>query len=459
MKTIFIAVARGFIMRNILRSGVLESLKRSNFRVVILIVSVHDDKSYIPEYLIKEFSDKQTELIVLEQPKFSRIKNKIYKVFGFLVKWLVYSRNMWEIRSDMKVGGVLRYYLEGLIYFPLSKLHFFKKIARYIEYKFFYDDSYKALFDKYNPKLVFSTSIISRLDIALMNEAKRRGIKTVSMPKGWDNITNRLYRFVPDLLIVQNEEMKKGAIKMQRIKPEKISVCGFPQFDWYRKKEIIMNRKDFFNKIGLDQDRRMIFFGSEGFWIRDDEKIAKILINAINKEGVLSKPSSLFIRSHFSDAKKQRFNHYKGVKNVKIDDNFTFSDIFHDSCDPSEEEIIHFVNSIYHSDIIISFASTLSLDACCFLKPNINPAFKIFYNSKNEDISPTLYKHYHFKDVLKTGAVDLVYSEKELIDKINYYLLNPDYKKENRKALQDKLCYKVDGNSSRRIAEEILRII
>ena len=37
MKTVFIVITRGFIIRNILRSGVLDNLKRSGCRVVIFL--------------------------------------------------------------------------------------------------------------------------------------------------------------------------------------------------------------------------------------------------------------------------------------------------------------------------------------------------------------------------------------------------------------------------------------
>lgn len=456
MKTIFIVVARGFIMRNILRSGVLKYIKKANTKVIIFIHGKKD--GYIPNYLKEEFIDTNTEIIALTTPRFGKIKNKLYYIFCKLEKWLVFSKNMWTVRKARTSDS--RLWIKGPIFLLLNKFYFLKKIARYIEYKFFYHDCYESYFNHYKPDLVFSCSIVSTIDIAFMKSAKRRNIKTVSMPKGWDNITNRLYRFIPDNLIVQNKGMKKGAIKMQRIKRKQITVCGFPQFDWYRKPEIIMNREKYFSKIGLNPKRKLIFFGSEGLWIQNDENILKMLVEVINDDKTFIKPCNIFIRSHFSDAKTKRFDHYLGIKNIKVDDNFTFSDVFYDSCDPIKEEIIQFVNTIYHSDIIISFGSTLSLDACCFLKPNINPAFNVFFDKKTgKDISPMIYHHDHFQDVLETGAVDMVYSKKELFKSINNYLKNPDYKKENRQKLMDKMCYKVDGKSSKRIADVLLGML
>jgi CDP-glycerol glycerophosphotransferase (TagB/SpsB family) len=111
-------------------------------------------------------------------------------------------------------------------------------------------------------------------------------------------------------------------------------------------------------------------------------------------------------------------------------------------------------------DVLINMASTLTLDACCFDKPVIAVSFGVLQDERTgKDLSYFLYEADHFQDVLNTGAVDLVRSENDLFQSIDAYLTHPERKKEERKKLLEKMCYKVDGQSSKRIADEILSMI
>ena len=68
-------------------------------------------------------------------------------------------------------------------------------------------------------------------------------------------------------------------------------------------------------------------------------------------------------------------------------------------------------------------------------------------------MSGELYESDHFADVLGTNALKLVYSEQDLINALNNVLQNPAEKHQERQTLVQKLCFKVDGQSSRRIAD------
>tara|TARA_B100000315_G_C14519775_1_gene560977 strand:+ start:177 stop:521 length:345 start_codon:yes stop_codon:yes gene_type:complete len=113
---------------------------------------------------------------------------------------------------------------------------------------------------------------------------------------------------------------------------------------------------------------------------------------------------------------------------------------------------------MYHADVVVTLCSTLTLDAFCFDKPVINTAFKDLFNNKGEDISTVLYEHDHYQPILELDSIDLVFSEKELFESLNIYLKDSTMKEGNRKKVLDRLCYKVDGNSSKRVAEAILSL-
>lgn len=460
MKTVFIIITRGFIIRNILRSGILDFLINEKIRVVLLFANVKNLS--LPLSVYEDFSHPQIIIEVLSPDKnIYSLKDNLYSLFKKMAAYLVYSDSTRIYSQSGNKRKLSRHifwaHLERFVYTPLSKLDFLKSFVRYIEQKLFREGIYASYFETYKPDIVFSTSIVSKQDIEFMKEAKHRGVVTISMCKGWDNITKILLRVLPDVMIMQNSLLKDDMVRTQLITEEKIKVCGFPQFDWYRKSEIILSREDFFGQLGLSSARKLIFFGSEGCWAPEDDKIADVLVKLINDERALIKKCSLLIRPHFSDINNRRFERFKNLPNVKLDDNYNFSEFFLDNWNPDTRETEFFVNCIYHCDLMITAASTLVLDATCLDKPSIGISYNVLRHPvTNEDLSYQLYQTDHFQHVLKNKAIDLVSSDEDLRKSINNSLEFPQRKHQERNNLLEKLCFKVDGASSKRIAEVII---
>jgi len=155
---------------------------------------------------------------------------------------------------------------------------------------------------------------------------------------------------------------------------------------------------------------------------------------------------------------KHNYRSLGNYKNVFIDDNYKKENFFHDRWDPSKVDMEDFTNSLFHCNIMITYWSTIALDAVCFDKPIIGIRYGArFANGK--DVTHAIYKTSHYSYVTATNAISFADNNKELIEKINYYLENPDHKKRERQTLLDKLCYKVDGKSAERIAENILDML
>lgn len=460
-KTIFIVITRSFLIRNIMRSGVVDYLKKRGCKIVVFlqVAKGHD----IPDYLREEFGGEAVRLEKLE-PVSSR--GFFVRLYRFFVRWtslLVYSDSTWAYSKAGNVNSRSRIwiwkYVEKAIFSVLTKIHFLKSIVRSLEKSLFMPDSYSEYFTKYQPDLVFSTSIVSGIDIDFLKAAFKRGIKTVGMTKGWDHASRVLYRFVPDRIIIQNEVMRDYLIRYQRINSDIIKVCGFPQFDWYADKSLLVSREEFFATLGIDPAKKLILFGSEGAWSPGDDNITGLIAAAIDSHR-LARPAAMLIRPHFSDLKTTRFDRFRKAGLVAIDGNVSYQDSLAGNWEPGRAEIKHFVNLLHHLDVLVNVASTLTLDACCFNKPIVAIGFGVLFNLRTgRDVTNTYYEMDHYQDVLKTGAVDLVKSENELVESLNKYLLNPEHKNEQRKILLDKLCYKVDGHSAERVATEILSML
>ena len=466
-KTVFITITRSFITRNILRSGVLDRLKKQGYKVFVFF-----PRKNIPEYLKQEFEDDQVKLVALPEVASSWLHRLFLKMnFSYLIfsrsakkRALTFNENSKTrffskaFLKDTKIVPWLRYaYLAGA-----SHCRPLKFLYRFVEKTLFpqVDPVIQSYFEAHRPDLVVSTSFVSGYDVAFMKEAKRRGIVTVSMPKSWDNIPLGYARFVPDYFIVPNDPSRQVAVKLQDIPEDRVRVVGLPQFDWYARNDIIKSRAAHFKLKGLDPALPLIFFGSEGVWANYDHEVAEMIYEWI-RNNELAKPCQLLVRPHFSNADKDVFKKLRGNERVVVD-SYRLTNFLGDKWDPSQEEMIDFINTLYHCDIMINAASTLTLDAVCFDKPIINIGFGCMYEEgdrNRQDITTSaLYTSDHFEWVMETGGTKKVDAYPELKAAINSYLANPRMDAAGREILRQKLCYLLDGRSAERLVNFLITL-
>ena len=125
----------------------------------------------------------------------------------------------------------------------------------------------------------------------------------------------------------------------------------------------------------------------------------------------------------------------------------------------TDKDILHLANSIYHTAITINTESTMTLDAAALDKPVILIGFD--GNQKLPYWSSVIrnYDREHLKALLETGGAKLAHNLEELIEYINQYLKNPNMDAYGRELLRDKLLYKFDGNSSKRVVDAVVSML
>jgi hypothetical protein len=83
--------------------------------------------------------------------------------------------------------------------------------------------------------------------------ARARAIKTGLCVASWDNLTNKgLIHGSVDLVTVWNDYMKKEAIELHRIPPNRVKITGAQQFDHWFTWQPTTSREAFCARIGLD---------------------------------------------------------------------------------------------------------------------------------------------------------------------------------------------------------------
>lgn len=449
MKTILMTMSRGGTARNILQTDVYNALKESGARLIILTPAWTDER------FINEFRAENVIFENLAEPKWGFWDN-------FLVGWhkaLVYN-NSTKMRDlygiyDPEEGNYLKYIIKKIIFWPLSRLKFLRNIFRWLDKIFVRDTYYGELFDKYQPDLVFSTSLLEDADTYVLKQARERRIKTVGMVKTWDNMSKMCFRVKTDKLIVWSEYSKDEAIKFQNYKENEIVICGIPQFDFYKKSDYEMTRKEFCGSVGIPEDKKIILFCSEGKVTKYDGEVAEIIADYM--AGGQIKNCVLFIRPHFmykDDEKK--FSSLAGKKDIFLDSGYDYSRCFRDRWDYSKEQIKRFTNIMRYADVVVTSASTISLDAAAFNRPIINIVFDGKHQVPFAESVAHWYLTEYSQEVIKSGGVWLTDNKDELLNAINSYLDNQNLLSDGRECLRNYFCHKIDGLSGKRIGEAII---
>jgi hypothetical protein len=274
--------------------------------------------------------------------------------------------------------------------------------------------------------------------------ARKFGCRTISIDASWDCMDELTAIPKVDRLLVWNEPMKREAVQKHRYNPTTISVVGPLRCDFYRRQEYRVSREEFFKKLGLDHNRRLLTLainrGNPEIYCR----IVDLLMEA-DRERRLCHPIQIYVRlAPWSNPESFRRIKEYGHAQVRASYNFSGSTLV------QEKEIIETVNLLQHSDILLSVLSTLILESAFFNTPNISlrlPEFR------------TLYERDFLTPLYETGGVAFVDDLPALLQAVNRYLADPQHDAQGRKAILRFLCHGGDGMVKKRVLGEIERII
>lgn len=447
-KTIFVTISRGALIRNFFHTGVISGLLDAGHRVVILSV-IKDDKA---------FDQFKHENLIIEQIAESKIR--LFEFFQELGKGAVFNKVVYYRYKHRIAGRTPKSYLYPIrmIFFaPLRVIPFAKRIIWRLDYIINPQTENDYLFEKYKPDLVFATSTDYDRDVAVLKSAKRFGVKSAVLPKSWDNLPKYLFPTKADYLLVWNDYMKNLAVNLQGYRSEDVYVTGVPQFDFYHKDELRMERDEFCKIFDIDPNKKIILYASSGGHnLCDEHKFIPVILDFINS-GKL-KNTILLVRPHLGyHGDVDFYRAYKGCENYRLDNTAKPGANYKDAWDTSNDHIKILFNSIYHTDVLVNIASTITLDGIACGTPVINLFFDLSDGVDFENSVRRLHGEEYVRVVTHSGATWLVKSREEFLQALQEILV--DGKKKNTKDVVDYFLYKNDGHSARRIVEVINKLL
>ncbi len=441
MKTIFISCFFNLVVRNLLETDFFNILKnRSDIKIVLLVPEKNKD------FYQQEFGAGN---IIVESIPF-RSMSKINLLFH------VWSWNLLNTRSKKihklvqrgKDHNYFRYIFNSLVAWT-GGFRFTRKLFRFLDRHLIPGGGFDALFDKYKPDLIFATDsqdlrVQELSDSYLTREARRRGIYSIGMGRSWDSMTTKgLLRTLPDLVVVQNLNIKSWAIKYHSVPENLIRVVGVPHYDDYLVGQR-SSREEFMAGLGLDPTRKYIFVTPPSDIWTGDKSFNKFLFNELAKLG-----EQVVIRFPlFGDLATGGFKPPAGMifdipKNV--------SNLEESMLRRSDDQRL--ADLIYHSGAVLTSPSSIILDSEIFDKPTVLIGFdgerpRPFWNSLLR-----YYEYEHQLDVINKGNLKIAKNPEEMRELLRLYLEHPEIDQAARKQVAEGVCYKLDGKSGQRLAD------
>ncbi len=462
MKTIFITITWGSVVRNILRTEIFKILKsRRDLRIVLAVLHTPGTPFYKSKSFAAEFSG---ENVIVENVgvKSNRVERALKKLAEMIFFNINYNETIRLKEMTLKKKNYFRYLGLKFVKKVLGKnnkvIEALEKLDTFLfGYKHRY---YRELFEKYKPSLIFSTDFLWPHEWGLIRAAKHYDVPVVSMVLSWDHLTKGRLPTKFDKVIVWNDFLKGQLTDYYGYSPNDIFVSGIPHFDYYiRDKDKLSSRREFLKNVGTAPNEKLITYTTSPPTLSPFEQdVIEIMCEAI-KNGEIKYPSHLHVRFHPAD----NSGRYERLK--KHGDIITFETPGKSASragytwGPDKADMLHYANLLSHSDVMINVCSTVTIDASAFDTPVINIAFDGYEKKPYWDSTARYYDYTHYKKIVETKGAKITRNKEELITYINEYLNNPKLDSEGRRRIVKEMCYKLDGNAGERIAESILNFI
>jgi len=313
-----------------------------------------------------------------------------------------------------------------------------------------------ALFERYQPSLMFATNPTVMLEHDFLKYAKRMSIPTVGMIHSWDDLTTEGRIVVPvDHYFVWNQLMKEELIQLHGANESHISVTGIPQFDIYANPFTANDQEKFLIEQGLEPDKRTVLFATSSSDDTPEEpEILKRLVNALNQRH--PETIQFLVRIH----RRDNLGRYAEITDSNVKFQVPGAPIarLDDKRLMEQSDLLLLRDTISYTDVLVNTASTISIDAAALDKPVVNIKFDLHETDYIHSIR-RYFDMVHYKPFVGSQATCLATSFDEMLSMIERYLDNPEFKHEQRSKLAKIMCYKVDGKSAERISLFLLEVL
>lgn len=445
--TILISSFHPLISRNILATGLLGKLAAGGARVIL---AVPEKKR---QFFESEFG--RNGVLIEGVPRELTGRDRVLR---YLATAAVGTRSL-QIKRRTDMGGSGQW-LSRFI----ANRRWAQGLIRALDARFTPRGRFAGLLGRDRPDLVFATDVQNENDVRLIHEARRASIPVVGMVRSWDNLTSKgLIRVVPDVLLVQNEIIRREAEALHGVAPEHITVVGIPHYDRYLSRLIFSEKNlggaherfEFFKAFHLDPAKRLVVYAPVGDRYVGGKPVDRDIIVLL--ASLLPATHQLLVRLPPTDsvnlkglAPSPKITIMRPGRQLAGDPAmFRMNELSRE-----DDDILR--DTIYYSDLVVSGPSTFAVDAAVFDKPVILIGFDGRQSNPYDSSVIRYYDYDHFRPLLASGGARLVRDEAALSAALDAYLADPSLDASGRKRLVAEQCGRCDGQATERLSRLLL---
>jgi hypothetical protein len=307
------------------------------------------------------------------------------------------------------------------------------------------------LFSEYPPSLVVSTHPLEIWEWDLISTARKRGIPTAGVVKSWDNVL-RHPQSRADRVSVWGRANYREAMEVEKYRKDEVLMVGSCAFDRYFTPGVIRPRDEFWRSKGLDPSKPIILFGTAGVFSGDwDETFMMDLLLDMTGQADDLKDVQFVCRLH-PCSRLQYFWPYMDHPRVVLSFGSYVKTL---GWCMTRDEVDEMANMLCHADLIITPASTLTIEGPIFDTPTIVTLFSTVRPDLHLQATEAGWLNMHFKPIVQNDWAPMARSPEDLLRMMRKALDDRSWYRDGRKALVDEYVTFTDGKSYQRVARFI----
>ncbi len=316
-------------------------------------------------------------------------------------------------------------------------------------------EMFEKFIAEYQPSLIVTpTPGFTEIDAEAIVLARRAHIPTVAMDFSWDNLTSNCKHLrKTDYLIAWTKRMADQAISIHKFAADRVFVSGIMRFDHYFRNEPGEKIRDAFLKSkGLNPAEKTILVTTvtRGNY-KDEPEILKSILTAREEKKFPGFPN-LFVRIHPKEDNFQDYKDFEKYPAVRVErGGHEVAKNLGSRIELDESDLVNLKDTLRHSDVVVNYASTITLEAFVFDKAVVNIGFPEYYMNA--------YAFTHYKPVVELKPMRIVKSMAELIGEIDSYLHDPSRDKAERVRAVEEFIGFHDGKSYDRVVQFLEEIV
>lgn len=292
---------------------------------------------------------------------------------------------------------------------------------------------------------------------ALVREARRLKIPILALIPSWDNISTKgrlVFNF--DGYMVWSQVQKA---QLDQFYPTSrkgpVYVIGAPQFDVFKSEEFFLDRETYCQSQGLDPHRPIILhaIGSPNFFREEHgalELAKRVSAGHFGNAQLLVRPHPIHDKAELTDLFKPFAPHVVLQRTARVDVPL-YKRL------QTDEDVVSWINTFRHADVLVNTASTVAIDAALFGKPIVNLNFDPEPGQPNHQLLKDICEKWtHFSPLMSLGGLWQGNNYEEVSEGIQTYLRTPEVHQEGREKMIAFVCEFADGRCGERMANAIL---